>query len=477
MMDPLISVAPKAPAPIRRDGRGDAPDAEFARLLAAKGTPSGDDQVGAKTAKEQSADAAETDMSGAQQVPAEGAAEAALPTETMGRAAKGLEGNAAPAALLTGSPPAAVSPGAAHMVGTAPAPTPAHQVPAAEGELRTRPVVAGADAARAPAEPVPTQSARSADQPRIDLARGPVARPDGTVAADVPAAAQRAPFGRNDAAERGADPTALRNAADMSRRTGAEVAPAATALRPPGTETQTLQGGAGGEIRTKEPPRTIEARAEGHPSTPATPTKATQAGSPAAATMTAESTAANLAARGSAVASAADQALAQGQSDGVILDELPPMSGTDGRGEAERTAPQARHLDAAREAPRAVVQQMLDAARQLKDGPIEIRLSPEELGRVRLSLAPGDGGMSVVITAERAETLDLMRRSIDALAADLKELGYGGLEFAFGREKGGPADSGTKATGEDATGAQIITDSPAARAGHGPQIGTLDMRL
>ena len=54
---------------------------------------------------------------------------------------------------------------------------------------------------------------------------------------------------------------------------------------------------------------------------------------------------------------------------------------------------------------------------------VEVKLSPEELGRVRLSMTTAETGMTVLVTAERPETLDLIRRNIDLFAADLERTG------------------------------------------------------
>jgi hypothetical protein len=64
-------------------------------------------------------------------------------------------------------------------------------------------------------------------------------------------------------------------------------------------------------------------------------------------------------------------------------------------------------------------------------GTIELSLSPEELGRVRLRLHPSEAGLSVTITADRPETLDLMRRNIDLLAREFVQIGYEGTQFDF----------------------------------------------
>lgn len=78
-----------------------------------------------------------------------------------------------------------------------------------------------------------------------------------------------------------------------------------------------------------------------------------------------------------------------------------------------------------------VMDQIAQHVRQLPGGPLEITLSPEELGRVRMQLTTAENGLTLVVTAERPETLDLLRRNIDQLANEYRSLGYGALSFAF----------------------------------------------
>ena len=73
-------------------------------------------------------------------------------------------------------------------------------------------------------------------------------------------------------------------------------------------------------------------------------------------------------------------------------------------------------------------------ARTNMKGTIEVRLSPEELGRVKVSMSHADTGITVHITAERPETLDLMRRNIDMLESDLRDQGFQDLSFSFGQD-------------------------------------------
>ncbi|WP_198167846.1 flagellar hook-length control protein FliK [Ketogulonicigenium robustum] len=78
-----------------------------------------------------------------------------------------------------------------------------------------------------------------------------------------------------------------------------------------------------------------------------------------------------------------------------------------------------------------VLNQIEAAVARKGEGVVEIALSPEELGRLRLTLSEGQGGMVMQIQADRPETLDLLRRNLDQLAADLRDLGYGSVDFSF----------------------------------------------
>ncbi|SFN31916.1 hook-length control protein FliK [Thioclava dalianensis] len=104
-----------------------------------------------------------------------------------------------------------------------------------------------------------------------------------------------------------------------------------------------------------------------------------------------------------------------------------------------------------------ISRQVTTAIAQMPDRPVEIALSPEELGRVRLVLHAGDHGMVVTVQAERPETLDLMRRNIEMLADDMRDLGYSDVSFQFGDHPQNPRDE-TQATGFDAPGPEPEPD-------------------
>ena len=109
---------------------------------------------------------------------------------------------------------------------------------------------------------------------------------------------------------------------------------------------------------------------------------------------------------------------------------------------------------AASGAPRAdlatsVIQQVADAMRLGVDKPIEIALSPTELGRVRMVLSASDAGITVNILADRADTLDLMRRNIDDLERSFSEMGYEDIAFSFGQTDQETGSSGQRQAGID----------------------------
>ncbi len=116
--------------------------------------------------------------------------------------------------------------------------------------------------------------------------------------------------------------------------------------------------------------------------------------------------------------------------------------------------------------PRAVAAQLAEAfVSALPDGAVEIALDPVELGRVRLVLSPDGAAMSVYLSAERPDTLELMRRAIDTLAGDLRELGYGTLNFRFDQSGDPPRRPGRDGAADRATAtADPRNDAPATVA-------------
>ncbi len=88
----------------------------------------------------------------------------------------------------------------------------------------------------------------------------------------------------------------------------------------------------------------------------------------------------------------------------------------------------------------AISSQIAQAVTQTRDGFVEVALSPEELGKVRMTLQSHEAGIAVAVQAERPETLDLMRRHIELLERDFRDLGYATISFSFSSDQRNGAD-------------------------------------
>jgi flagellar hook-length control protein FliK len=123
--------------------------------------------------------------------------------------------------------------------------------------------------------------------------------------------------------------------------------------------------------------------------------------------------------------------------------------------------------------------QLTEVARRLPDGPVEVTLSPEELGKVRFAILGTEGQMSVQIVAERAETLDLLRRHIDVLESELRQQGYDQVSFSFGQGGGGqgtePNERAPASDDDRSSRDTPVRAEPVAR--HWSGDGSLDLRL
>ena len=91
----------------------------------------------------------------------------------------------------------------------------------------------------------------------------------------------------------------------------------------------------------------------------------------------------------------------------------------------------------------AIARQLADVMPQLNTRQMTISLSPDELGKVQLSLSPAEKGMVVTIIAERVETMDLLRRNIAELGQEFQAMGYDSIEFSFAQDQAqnGPSDA------------------------------------
>lgn len=135
---------------------------------------------------------------------------------------------------------------------------------------------------------------------------------------------------------------------------------------------------------------------------------------------------------------------------------------------------------------RSVSAQIADVIRTNGDGRIDVTLRPEDLGRLSLSFSSDGASMTVALTADRPETLDLIRRNLDLLEQELRDMGYETFQFDFGSDerRGDTGDGGDPAPPGQATDpAEGPADGPArapapvgglAAAG---SAGGMDLRL
>jgi len=82
---------------------------------------------------------------------------------------------------------------------------------------------------------------------------------------------------------------------------------------------------------------------------------------------------------------------------------------------------------------RNIAQQLANVAKIQQDQPVELNLSPEELGQVRLTVMTSESGVMVTLNAERSETLELMRRHIEFLTQEFGDIGFSDVSFNFGQ--------------------------------------------
>ncbi|WP_300033210.1 flagellar hook-length control protein FliK [uncultured Roseobacter sp.] len=126
------------------------------------------------------------------------------------------------------------------------------------------------------------------------------------------------------------------------------------------------------------------------------------------------------------------------------------------------------------ETPAMVARQMAEILQKMPDKPVELLLSPRELGRVRMSISAGEGTITVNVVAERPETLDLMKRNIDQLAREFESIGYDTINFSFSE---GQQQSGEGETASDQSDSQIYVNHDAAEQALPEVNGPIPARL
>ena len=119
------------------------------------------------------------------------------------------------------------------------------------------------------------------------------------------------------------------------------------------------------------------------------------------------------------------------------------------------TAP-TRAPEVAREIARQIAPSIVATA----DGAVDIALSPKELGHVRMSLSLSESGVTLIVSGERPETIDLMRRHAEELSATFKEMGYENISFSFSTDGNAGTSQGQSDEGGSGSSATMAGDDP-----------------
>lgn len=368
------------------------------------GQPGGDQPQGQADGDTATADAAAVADGAAAAAAAAAVTQAATPTPVVTVVDPAL----ALAAAATATPTDADATAAIGDVGSKPAasgspaplPVDGPAQAAAEGETAQAPATAG-DAATAGA------TAKGADAP---------AAPKATDAKAAQAAAATAPTADTDTTTAPDQPTGI-------------LPPETTGTgKPEGRHTEAETIGAAGH-RTEAGPKTAEARPDAPAAQPAV-------AAPHAATQAA------------AQAAAAVQGLTRGEGFTITgTAQAGATQVTTGRGEASAPVPLAGIP--------------IEITSQAKAGKhsFEIRLDPPDLGRIHVKLdVDGNGTVVPHITADRSDTLELLRRDAGQLERALQDAGLkadqGAMQFSLRDQSGGqqydPENrSGQRGTGRD----------------------------
>ena len=157
--------------------------------------------------------------------------------------------------------------------------------------------------------------------------------------------------------------------------------------------------------------------------------------------------------------------------DAILTDSLPVET----RGAGRSAPPDGVPVLQSPQTPRSVALQIAEVIRASGERAVELRLQPEELGRVQMTLSQdATGTLTVALAVERAETLDLLRRNIDLLGADLRELGYENVDFSFQGDFQGNGTGDGPRDRPPREGTRAADTGPARPAGSPTAGGTAD---
>ncbi|MDZ4093360.1 MAG: flagellar hook-length control protein FliK [Paracoccaceae bacterium] len=112
-----------------------------------------------------------------------------------------------------------------------------------------------------------------------------------------------------------------------------------------------------------------------------------------------------------------------------LASRLANVEGSNGASTPVSTAPGAAPTSPPISPP--LVPTLAAIARDTGPGTVELTLSPDELGHMRMTLVADGDMLHVTLSADRPETLDLLRRHADQLAQEFRQAGFSGATLSF----------------------------------------------
>lgn len=95
--------------------------------------------------------------------------------------------------------------------------------------------------------------------------------------------------------------------------------------------------------------------------------------------------------------------------------------------------PNAPHLKSQVAAPANLHNQLLAHVASATDRQVELALTPDDLGHVKFQIRHQGDSVTVMLTAERDDTLDMLKRHGDELTREFRDAGFAGATLDFGR--------------------------------------------
>lgn len=129
-----------------------------------------------------------------------------------------------------------------------------------------------------------------------------------------------------------------------------------------------------------------------------------------------------------------------------------------------------------------MAQALATAVRQGKNGQIDLILQPRELGHIRFEMTTVADRIHVIISAERPESMDMIRRNADQLMADLRQSGFEQATLGFGSwaaqdQSSNPKGQPDGSLGEDRGAPSFAALSISTPSSGQTADGRLDLRL